>query len=342
MNNSSRRRRAAPLARTLLALGLLGTASSAAVAAPMTAPGYTVTLLAKPPSGASAADSVLIADGAIFVGFGNHHKPDGSDGLSSTIAKYSMAGKLRGTVNVLGHNDGLRYDPARHVLWANENEDAHPHLVLIDPANLRITATYSVPNPHGGGYDDDVFVGGKAFITASNPAKNPNTEPALIEAKLPASGTVLSIKPVLMGTARAVGATDGKPMAMNLTDPDGIAPMGKHGVMFTSEGDKELVLVRRVGTARQQVALLKAHQQIDDIAVAPAGSRELLFTDTVTNDVYVLRGPFAAGTAYTVGNGADGVAHGKGNISAVDLKTGVFTPILRAASPGGIVFVAGH
>lgn len=160
---------------------------------------------------ASAADSIVIAGGAIFVGFGNHHQPDGSDGLSSTIAKDSMAGKLLGTVAVRGHNGGLRYDPVRHLLWANENEDAHPRLVLIDPANLRIKATYTPPNPHGGGYDDDAFVGGRSFITASNPAKNPNTAPALIEAKLPASGTVLSIRPVLMGTASAVGARHGQP-----------------------------------------------------------------------------------------------------------------------------------
>ena len=54
----------------------------------------------------------------VFVGYGDNHAPDGSDGLSSQIVEYRMDGSLVQIYTVLGHNDGLKIDPITHRLWA--------------------------------------------------------------------------------------------------------------------------------------------------------------------------------------------------------------------------------
>ena len=136
--------------------------------------GFSVKLLAAAPAGASAPDSVAIVNNDIFVGFGNGGDPTGAGGAVSTIGKYSLSGQLLGDTSVTGHNDGLRYNASTGQLWALQNEDANPNLVLINPNTLSKSNPYLIPTQHGGGYDDVAFASGKAFITASNPADNPN------------------------------------------------------------------------------------------------------------------------------------------------------------------------
>ncbi len=307
---------------------------------PVTGSGYSVKLLAAAPSGATGADSITIAGSDIFVGFGNHADPTGLNAVS-TIAKYSLSGQYLGDISLAGHNDGLRYNASTGQIWALQNEDANPNLVLINPDTLAKSSAYAIPNPHGGGYDDVAFVNGRAFLSASNPANNPNSEPALISAAIPASGHTLSITPVLSGTASALDVNTGKTTALNLQDPDGIIKTPGNGVLFTSQGDQQVITVGNPGTAAQTAAVLNLNQQIDDTAFAQKAADTLLYTDTVTNNVYEVTGPFADGAAYTAGNGADGIAGGAGNISALNLGNGVFTPIVSNISPGGLAFLSG-
>ena len=49
---------------------------------------YQLTVFAKAPTGLSAPDSVAILGDRVFVGYGDGHLPDGSDGLSSQIVEY--------------------------------------------------------------------------------------------------------------------------------------------------------------------------------------------------------------------------------------------------------------
>ena len=69
----------------------------------------------------------------VFVGYGNGVAKDGSDGKSSTIVEYASTGAIVQTFSVPGHNDGLKVDPATHLVWALQNEDANPNLVIINP-----------------------------------------------------------------------------------------------------------------------------------------------------------------------------------------------------------------
>ena len=104
--------------------------------------------------------------------------PTVSYGKSSTVVEYKMNGDMVTTYTVLGHNDGLRFNPKTKQVWAMQNEDGNPNLVIIDPTTQTQTQyTFASAPPHGGGYDDIAFIGNDVFISASNPANNPTPSP---------------------------------------------------------------------------------------------------------------------------------------------------------------------
>jgi hypothetical protein len=145
-----------------------------------------------------APDSIAVVGGHAFIGYGDGVAPDGSDGKSSTVVEYKMNGDMVRTYSVVGHNDGLRVNPEPKQVWAMQNEDANPSLVIIDPkTGTQQAYTFNQVPPHGGGYDDISFRHGDAFFSASNPANNPNTEPAIVKAQF--VGTTINVSPVLFG-----------------------------------------------------------------------------------------------------------------------------------------------
>src|ERR1700692_1799913 len=79
--------------------------------APQAASPYTLAVFAQAPSGLSAPDSIAVVHDHVFVGYGDGHAPDGSDGLSSQVVEFSSDGKVLHTYTVKGHNDGLKVDP---------------------------------------------------------------------------------------------------------------------------------------------------------------------------------------------------------------------------------------
>lgn len=204
----------------LAAAGILA-ATAAAHAVPIAAPGYSVTTFAAGPAGTSSADSVEVVGGSVYVGYGDGAAKDGSAG-SSTIVKYSSTGVIQNQTTVAGHIDGLRYDSTSGQLWSIQNEDANPNLVLVNPGTLAKSSVFSFSAaPHSGGYDDAVFANGTAFVSASNPAKSPNTDPALVQATLGAG--VVNVSGVLNGNAAATPLNAGAPTTLNLQDPDSLS-----------------------------------------------------------------------------------------------------------------------
>jgi hypothetical protein len=286
-------------ARLLLtAGGIVGAflVSMPAMAAPTAAPGYTVSVFAGAPGNSSAPDSIAVVGSNVFVGYGNNGAPDGSGGAVSTIAEYSRSGALLGTVNVIGHNDGLRYDPHTGQLWAVQNEDANPNLVLIDPKTFTTSGPFSFSaTPHGGGYDDVAFNSTGTYVSASNPAFNPNTKPAIVSATL--SGAVVEVAGVLSGDATAnVLNPGGGTTTLNLQDPDSMifAPNGQ--LVLDSQADHQLVFVSNVGTLAQSASVLNLAGEVDDTVFGTGARQELLVADTAANIVYSVVGDFTAGT----------------------------------------------
>jgi hypothetical protein len=335
---------AAGVAVAAVVLGLVPAAAGAQVQA--SAP-YTVSLFASSPPNTTQPDSIVAWGDSIIVGFENNVAKDGSDGKFSTLVEFSQNGEPRRSFSVPGHNDGLRV-VGEHMLWALQNEDANPNLVVIDLQTGQQFPYKFAPTPHGGGYDDIVVTpDGDVYLTASNPNLNAlgvNVFPALVRARL-AQGNVL-LEPVLYGNAAATDIATGATVALNLTDPDSMTKDLKGNIVFTSQADSELVFVSHPGSREQTVGRLGisstatgpggALVTIDDTSFVPPGAAYLLVTDIGTGNVYridrTLFG-FEPGQAYSASDTA-------GVVGTLNIDSGVLTPIVTGMSSArGLQFV---
>jgi len=332
---------------TLPFLSFATLALSLAITTPVLAQGpaaaapYQLTVFAKAPAGLSAPDSIAVLKDHVFVGYGDGHLPDGSDGLNSQIVEYKMDGTVVYTYTVPGHSDGLKVDPSTHLLWAVQNEDANANIVIINPENHQQKLYTFGPTLHGGGYDDLVFRGCKVYASASNPANNPNNGPAIVSLRL--VGSTVEIEPVLAGEATATDIPTDAMVQLNLQDPDSMTldPLGN--IVLDSQGDQELIIVSHPGESTQRALRLPLSYltpggsmpvETDDTAFITSTAGFLLFADKGLNAVYTLsKKAFVPGTAFTAADGGPFVG-------TLDLTTGVVTPIVTGlVGPGGMVFV---
>ena len=312
--------------------------SALTAAGQVTAPvPYSVSVFAtSAPGSYTQPDSIAVVGGHVFVGYGNNVSTTGSDGKSSTIVEYAMNGGVLKTYSVLGHNDGLRVNPQTKQLLALQNEDANPNLVIIDPGTGTQTTYTFGPTPHGGGYDDIAFRHGDVFISASNPANNPNTGPAIVKAEI--SGTSVTVSPVLLGDANATDVRTGRPVTLNLLDPDSMIfdPVGD--LVLDSQSDAELIIVRHPGFTDQSVfhlglTLGGAKAQVDDTIFVTSSKGVILVSDRDGETVYAITEPlFGSGTAYTAT---------PTSVGRLNLDTGVITPVVTGmVSPHGMAFIS--
>jgi hypothetical protein len=299
-------------------------------------PPYTVSTFATSIPGVDfAPDSIAVVGGHVFVGYGDGAAPDGSDGKSSTIVEYKMNGDMVTTYTVPGHNDGLRVNPKTKQLWAMQNEDANPNLVIIDPKTHTQTQYSFGPTPHGGGYDDIAFRGNDVFLSASNPANNPNNAPAIVKAQI--SGSMVTVTPVLSGTATAIDIPTNKPVALNLQDPDSMI-FNPHGdLVLDSQADAELIIVHHPGFTDQSVYHLGLKEkgapvQIDDTVYARASHGIILVADRDGETVYAItRNIFSADDAYSAT---------PTSVAELNQYTGVLTDVVTGmVSPHGMAFI---
>ena len=323
-------------------LTLLFSAASVFAQTPQAVSPYKLTVFAKAPAGLSAPDSIAVLNNHVFVGYGDGNLPDGTDGKSTQVVEYKMDGSVVHTYTVPGHNDGLKVDPNTKLLWALQNEDANANLVIINPETREQKEYKFGPTLHGGGYDDIVFRYCKVYISASNPAYNPNSGPAIVTATV--VGNMVDVEPVLAGEASAIDIPTDVTIKLNLQDPDSMTldPLGN--IVLDSQGDQELIIVSHPDdTANRRVLRLPLTYQTpggpmpvetDDTAFVTSSEGFLLFADKGLNEVFTLsKNAFAPGSAYTAADGGPFVG-------TLDLTTGVVTPIVSGlVGPGGMVFV---
>jgi hypothetical protein len=315
---------------------------AAAAPSPAAQPPYTLSVFAKSANGYSQPDSIVQWRDSVIVGFQNHVAKDGSDGKSSTIVQFSLDGHVLRTFSVPGHNDGLRVIGEKD-LWAVQNEDANPNLVVIDLESGQAKNFAFAPTVHGGGYDDIVVLNDEVFMTVSNPTLTSlgvNVFPALARARL--SGSVVLVEPVLNGDADATDIATGGTVQLNLTDPDSMTVDPRGNIVFTSQADGELVVVRHPLEEDQQVGRILITKStggattLDDTAFAPTGKSFLLFTDVAGDTIYRLDSPpfgFEPGVAYSASD-TDGF------VGTLNLDNGVVTPIVVGlGSARGMSFV---
>jgi hypothetical protein len=302
---------------------------------------YVLSVFAKSAPGYSQPDSIALGRDSVFIGFQNHVAKDGWDGKFSTIIQYSLTGAVKRMFSVPGHNDGLRV-VGEDDLWALQNEDANPNLVIIDLKSGR-QKMFLPPAPHGGGYDDLRVFQDQIFMTASNPNLDNNGVnhfPALVRVRLAGSGLILD--PVLMGDATAIDIPTGASVTLNLTDPDSLGVDQRGNLIVNSQADSELVFVRHPLKADQTVGRVSittaaGPTTVDDTAFAPEGRSFMLFSDVNGNTVYRLDAPqfgFEPGTAYSTSDTA-------GIVGVLNLDNGVLTPIATGfGSTRGMAFVS--
>lgn len=298
-------------------------------------PPYTVSVFATGVAGVYFnPDSITMLDGHIFIGFGNNAATNGSSG-HSVIVEYDGSGNIITHYIVKGHNDGLRANLKTHTIWAMQNEDANPNLVIIDPTKHTQTLYHFGPTPHGGGYDDIAFIGNDALFSCSNPAHNPNSYPAIVRAEF--VGHFINVVPVLMGTATAIDIPTDTPVTLNLQDPDSMSfdPLGD--LVLDSQADGELIILHHVLQLDQSVyhlglTLGGAATQIDDTVYATASHGVILASDEGGNTVYLVsKDIFAPGTAYSAA---------PTSVTSNDLDTGVLTNVVTGlVSTHGMAFI---
>lgn len=306
--------------------------------------GYALSVFATGVAGQyTAPDSIAVYRDHIYIGYGDSNDPTGNDGKSNLIVEYNRAGQKVYSFSVKGHNDGMKLNPYTRKLWVMQNEDANPSLVVFDPeTRQKQVYTFAAPPAAGGGYDDITFRNGKVFLSASNPANNPNNEPAIVEAQLE-NGQVV-VKPVLEGTAAATNILTGQTVTLNLQDPDSMTTTPGGQILLDSQGDSELLVVRNPETTQQSVLQIPlsspyGQPQADDTIFTPPSDGFILVSDTPANIVYkISRKAFVPGVAYTAAVAGSSAA--PGFVSRLDLEFGELTPIVSGLqSPHGMAFV---
>lgn len=304
-------------------------------------PGYDISVFAKGTKAYYNPDSVEVDGKYVWIGYQNTTAKDGTDGKSSTIVEYTLQGKVVHTYSVLGHCDGMRIDPKTHLVWATSNEDGNPMLAIINPKTKSVKEYKFPATPHGGGYDDMVFLNGQIFIAASNPTLNNagvNVFPAVDRMALVNGAIVLT--PILYGNSTALDTIANQKVTLNLTDPDSMTVDNQGNLVQVDQADAQLIVVHNPGTATQTVTRTTVGTQIDDTIWMPASEGRMLIVDTKLNATYAVtidKTGFTRGTVYTESPADSGVA---GYVGTVNLKTGTIVPvIIGLVSPSGLGFI---
>jgi hypothetical protein len=301
-------------------------------------PGYKVRVWAQGTSQYSHPDSIVRDGRDIWVGYQNVTAKDGSDNKTSTVVEYDLRGRVERTFSVPGHCDGLRIDPATHVVWASSNEDGNPALVSIDPGTGTVTPYTFDPTAHGGGFDDMAFVGGKMFIAASNPTLNAagiNVFPAVDQVTF--KGTHVVLTPILQGNGTAVDVVTGTQVTLNEIDPDSMSIDTSGNLVLTNQAGSELVFISNPGSASQSVTRLLVATQLEDPTWITSTDGELFVVDGTTNTIYSVRAPFVPGTVYVETPDDSSIASMLGTL---DPTTGVVSPqIIGFKKATGLLFV---
>jgi hypothetical protein len=329
------------------ALCALWTGVARAQTAVTALPGFHVGTFGQVPAGLTKPDSIITLRGHVWVGYGDTALPDGSKG-NSNVVDYNGDGTVAHIITLKGHNDGLRYDPYTHKIWAVQNEDAIPNVVYIDPKSGAASKPVDLSTVNGGGYDDEAFIGGRIYISASNPALTKagvNVHPAIV-ALTPLAGNYVP-ETVLMGNSPAVNTVTGEASRLNLTDPDSLTVTPDGNLLMTDQGDAQLILLRLHGGKGPYISQIPliGGVQVDDTVFATSASGTLFISDTPANTIYkVTSRRFRLGKPYTASTGVPA----SGSTPAVPafvgelfLDSGATVPIVSGLmAPHGMAFLA--
>jgi len=341
---------------------MAGVVAAGGAAAAGAGGGFGASVFASGGASLSAPDDITSMNQHVFVawqnGVGPMGEPAANGNTQSTVVEYSTGGSMLRSWRLTGRVDGMTADLRHERIIATVNEDGNTSLNTIAPVapsgSQVVHHTYS-PNPpvHGGGTDAPYLYRGQIFISASNPSDT--SQPAVYRATL--SGTTATLTPVFFDDSSAIVANVGDPsfgksITLALTDPDSniVVPRSASrfggDFMLDSQGDQQQIYVHNAGTAAQKLFVLNLTQSVDDTAFVTSSRGNLYLTDAQANKVYVLRGHFDPGSAFsavTPGNANNAPSNpGPNYLATLNLKTGALTAVPGlTVQAKGLVFVAG-
>jgi hypothetical protein len=290
-------------------------------------PGYQVCLYLAATTTANHPDDVRVVGNRVWVQWQNITAKDCSSPKPSTISEYTTSGHLLKSWSVIGHADGMRWDPTTKQMWVTSCEDAMPRFYIINPSSSAATEIKLPPNPWGGGLDDLTFINGSAYVSASNPTLDKagnNTFPALL--KLTVSGTTAKYTPVLMGNAKAT--TLNPPIStvtLNLTDADSQTTAPNGDLVLMSQADDALLFIHNVGTPSQSVKVLTVGTEVDQTVWPTSTKGCLLVADNASGVFSVCSNYWVTSQPLTSSPNDARVISFVGTIA---LSTGQITPII--------------
>lgn len=295
---------------------------------------------------ATGPDSVTIGDKSVWVEYGNTADSTGLGG-TSTIVQYGLNGAVLHTYTITGLVDGLKFNPTTGMVWALQNNDANATLSIINPMTQTVSGPlsygppymYTTPGPLARGYDDVAFLGGKVYLSYTNPVEP--TDPVL--QSLDQGNTP-------MGTLTTTSILTAAQTGVSVPDIDSLksTPMGE--LVLTSEGDGPATgnpvatfsLIAHPGAANQTVTNVQVTdkkgdpaESMDDVLFPGVTQGTLFVTDTDANQVFEVRLTGLDPDTPIISLGSFG------EVATVNPVTGVVeTPLLTGLSaPHGLDFI---
>jgi hypothetical protein len=289
--------------------------------------------------GGTQPDSVTIGDGSVWIEYGNGADSTGAGG-NSTIVQYSPGGAVLHTYSIAGSVDGLKFDPVTGKVWALQNQDANATLSIIDPTTHTVSGplSYGAPYVYGSsssrGYDDVAFLGGKVFLSYTNPAAATDSVLQTLDQGNTPSGTLTT-------TSILTAAQEGVPFPPG-PDTDSLKSTPSGQLVLTSGADGSFTLITNPGAAGQTETTIQVTSggvnatSLDDVLFPTESSGTLFFTNTGGNDVLKLHL-----TGLSLDTPIVALGGSLNELAFVDLATGVATPLVTGlSSPHGIEFSA--
>src|ERR1700678_3418871 len=295
---------------------------------------------------ATQPDSVTIGDGSVWIEYGNGADSTGAGG-SSTIVQYSTGGAVQHTYTISGLVDGLKFNPTTGMVWALQNNDANATLSIINPTTQTVSGPlkygppymYTTPGPLARGYDDVAFLGGKVYLSYTNPV-NP-TEPVL---------QILNNGNSPSGTLTTTSILTASQTGISVPDIDSLKSTPSGELVLTSEGDGPgtgnpvgtFTLISNPGAANQTVTNVPVTdakgddaEAVDDVLFPGVTQGTLFVTDTPTDKVYEVRLTGLDPSTPIISLGSFG------EVATVDPSTGVVETVLLSglSAPHGFDFI---
>jgi PEP-CTERM motif len=290
-------------------------------------------------TGGTQPDSVTIGDGSVWIEYGNGADSTGASG-SSTIVQYGLNGAVRHTYTISGLVDGLKFNPVTGIVWALQNNDGNATLSLINPTTHAVSGplSYAVTSATRG-YDDVAFLGGKVYLSYTNPVNPTDSVVQILNNGNNPSGTLTTTNIL---TAAQTG--------IRVPDTDSLKSTPSGALVLTNEGDgpgtgnlvATFTLISNPGAKNQTVTNVPVTdakgndaEGMDDVLFPGVTQGTLFVTDTPTDKVYEVRLTGLDPDTPIISLGSFG------EVATVDPSTGVVETVLLSglSAPHGFDFI---